>query len=171
MLILLSAVLFGFGLMLFSLGVAVWLLGLAIRIVLWLVRLGLMIALAISAAHADWRERAKEAVAPAAENEHQPCPLYASPEDGRLHVRIPVCFYLNGDVYMESQDGYLVFNNRKAGALHPAVKCAGIVETAERVDPRTFLVRVFCQGATPERETLSVQLIDGTIHIFNVETN
>jgi hypothetical protein len=28
---------------------------------------------------------------------------------------------------------------------------------------------VFCQSATPERETVSVQLIDDTIHIRNVE--
>jgi hypothetical protein len=50
MLILLSAALFCFGLLLFSLGVAVWLLGLVIRIAF---QFALLIALAISAARAD----------------------------------------------------------------------------------------------------------------------
>jgi hypothetical protein len=80
-----------------------------------------------------------------------------------------VCFYDNDDVYMESQDGYLTFSNRKAGATHPAVKCAGIVESVERVDPTTFLARVYCKGATPEREAVSVQLIGDTITIRNTE--
>jgi hypothetical protein len=128
-----------------------------------------MLSLAISTAHADdWRHRAKEAVS-GPEPPHQSCVLYAEPQDGRLHVRIPVCFYLNGDVYLESDDGYLTFTDRKAGATHRAVQCAGIVESAERVDPTTFLVRIYCQGATPERETVSVQLIDDTISIRNTE--
>jgi hypothetical protein len=145
-----------------------------------------MLVLVATAAHADdWQQRAKEpasghaadkrqvinadrALPAASENDHQPCVLYANQEDGRLHVRIPVCFF---NIYMESQDGYLTFNNRKAGALHPAVKCTGIVESVERVDPTTFLVRLYCKGATPERDAVSVQLIGDTIHIFNVETN
>jgi hypothetical protein len=130
-----------------------------------------MLALAASMARADdWQQRAKEAVS-GPEPKHQPCVLYVEPQDNRLHVRIPVCFYDTGDVYMESRDGYLTFNNRKAGALHPAVKCAGIVESAERVEPTTFLVRVYCRGATPERDTVAVQLIGDTITIFNVGTN
>ena len=60
-------------------------------------------------------------------------------------------------------------NNRKAGALHPAVKCAGVVESVERVDPVTFLVRLYCKGAVPEREAVSVQLIGDTIEICNTE--
>ena len=124
------------------------------------------LALAASMARADdWQQRAKEAVS-GPEPKHQPCVLYAEPQDNRLHVRIPVCFYDNGDVYMESQDGFLTFNGRKAGALHPAMPCAEIVESAERVDARTFLVRVYCKGATPERDAVSVQLIDDTIQHF-----
>ena len=134
----------------------------------WLLFAGLMVLAATVAYADDWRERAHDAVANAVPP-HQQCVLYAEPQDGRLHVRIPVCFYLTGDVYMASQDGYLTFSNRKAGATHPAVQCAGIVESAERVDPTTFLVRIYCQGATPERETVSVQLIDDTISIRNTE--
>jgi hypothetical protein len=131
------------------------------------------IALAVTVAHADtdWQQRAKEAVSGFAPK-HQPCVLYAEPQDNRLHVRIPVCFYLNGDVYMESQDGFLTFNGRKAGATHPAFPCAEIiegVEGVERVDARTFLVRLFCKGATPERDAVSVQLIGDTIEIRNTE--
>jgi hypothetical protein len=90
----------------------------------------------------DWRQRAKAAVpAPAPEPGHQPCVLYADQQDGRLRVRAPICFTNNGDVYSGSFDGYLTFSDRKAGATHPAVKCTGIVENVERVDPTTFLVR------------------------------
>jgi hypothetical protein len=132
---------------------------------------GVMLATAATAhADTDWQQRAKEAIS-GPEPSHHPCVLYAEPQDNRLHVRIPVCFYNNGDVYMESQDGVLTFNGKKAGALHPAVPCNETVEAAERVDARTFLVRVYCKGATPERDAVSVQLIDDTIHIFNVETN
>jgi hypothetical protein len=127
------------------------------------------LALAASMARADdWQQRAKEAVS-GPEPKHQPCVLYAEPQDNRLHVRIPVCFYANGHVYMESQDGFLTFNGKKAGATHPAVKCAAIVEAAERIDPVTFLVRLYYKGATPERDTVSVQLIGDTITIRNVE--
>jgi hypothetical protein len=55
MLILFSAALFGFGVLVFNLGVAVWLIGLAIRIALRLFQLALLIALAISAARAEPR--------------------------------------------------------------------------------------------------------------------
>jgi hypothetical protein len=129
-------------------------------------------ALAATVAHADdWRQRAKDAAsANASEPGHLPCVLYAEQQDGRLHVRIPVCFRSDGSVFMESRDGYLTFSNRRAGALHPEVKCAGIVESAERVDPQTFLVRIYCKGATPERDTVSVQLIGDTITIRNTET-
>jgi hypothetical protein len=130
----------------------------------------LTLTTAVAHADTDWQQRAKEAVS-GPEPPHQPCVLYAEPEDGRLHVRVPVCFYDTGDVYLEGRDGYLIFNDIKAGATHPAVKCAGIVESAERVDASTFLVRVYCKGATPERDTMSVQLMDDTIHIFNVKTN
>jgi hypothetical protein len=179
MLILLSAALFGFGLLLFGLGVAVWLVGLALRIIIRLFRLTLLIIWA-GLAFANWLQQRRKVIV--LEGEILPPEQRALPRltklllfagvtthDGRLHVHIPVCFYANGDVYMESQDGYLTFNNRKAGALHPAVKCTGVVESAERVDPTTFLVRVYCKGATPEREAVSVQLIDDTIHIRNTE--
>jgi hypothetical protein len=45
MLILVSAALFGFGLLLFSLAVAVWLIGLALRIAIRLFQLGLLIVI------------------------------------------------------------------------------------------------------------------------------
>src|SRR5262245_22346710 len=97
----------------------------------------MMLAASMAHADTDWRHRAKEAVS-GPEPAHQQCVLYADRQDNRLHVRIPVCFYNNGDVYMESQDGYLTFNDIKAGATHPAVKCSAIVEGVERVDPTTF---------------------------------
>jgi hypothetical protein len=128
-----------------------------------------VLALTASTAHTDdWRQRAKAAAMNTAP-EHQPCVLYADRQDNRLHVRVPVCFYLNGDVYMESRDGYLTFNGRKAGATHSARPCTEIIEGVERVDPATFLVRLFCKGATPERDAVSVQLIDDTITILNTE--
>jgi hypothetical protein len=131
--------------------------------------LGLLIALAASAAHADnWRQRAKDTAAASAP-EHQPCVLYVDLADNRLHIRAPVCFYVN--VYSTSYDGYLSFNGRKAGATHPAIPCAETIEGVERVDPTTFLVRLYCPTAVPQRDAVSVQLIDDTIHIFNVETN
>ena len=75
-----------------------------------------VLAQAIAAAHADdWRQRAQNAVTASADA-HQPCVLYADQQDGRLHIRIPVCLYDNGDIYLGSQDGYLTFNGRKAGA-------------------------------------------------------
>jgi hypothetical protein len=122
-----------------------------------------------SIAHADdWQQRAKEAVS-GPEPAHQPCVLYAEPQDNRLHVRIPVCFYDNGDVYMESHDGYLTFNGKKAGVSHPAQPCNEIVEAAERVDAQTFLIRLYCPTATPQRSAVSVQLIGDTITIRNTE--
>jgi hypothetical protein len=127
--------------------------------------------LVATVAHADdWRQCAKDAVtANASEPEHQPCVLYVERQDNRLHVRAPICFYNNGDIYSGSYDGYLAFNGRKAGATHPAVPCAESIEGVERVDPTTFLVRLYCKGATPERDAVSVQLIDDTISIRNVE--
>jgi hypothetical protein len=128
-----------------------------------------VITLAVTVAHADdWRHRAKEAVS-GPEPPHQPCVLYADLRDNKLHVRTPVCFYLNGDVYSESYDADLTFFDRKAGATHPRVKCATVIEGVERVDPTTFLVRLYCKGATPEREAVSVKLVDDTITIRNTE--
>jgi hypothetical protein len=134
----------------------------------WLLFAG-MLVLAVSAAHADnWRQRAQDAVT-AARPPHQPCVLYADVRDNRLHVRAPVCFYLNGDVYLESYDADLTFNGRKAGIDHPAAPCAEIIEGVARVDPRTFLVRLYCEHATPQRSAVSVQLIGDTIEIRNTE--
>jgi hypothetical protein len=129
---------------------------------------GVLVLIATGAYADNWRQRAQNAVANAVPP-HQQCVRYAERADNRLHVRVPVCFYNNGDVYLESDDGYLTFNNRKAGATHPEVKRAGVVENVERVDPTTFLVLVYCKGATPERDTVSVQLIGDTISIRNTE--
>jgi hypothetical protein len=63
----------------------------------------------------------------------------------------------------------LTFTGRKAGAAHPAMPCAETIEGVERVDPTTFLVRLYCKGATPERDAVTVQLIDTVVHIRNVE--
>jgi hypothetical protein len=98
---------------------------------------GVLLTVAAVARADDWRQRAQDTITDAVPP-HQQCVLHADQQDGRLHVRIPVCFYNNGDVYMESQDGYLTFSNRKAGTTHPAVKCAGIVESVERVDQQRF---------------------------------
>jgi hypothetical protein len=129
------------------------------------------ITLAATLAHADssWQQRAKDAVAP--EPGHQQCVLYADVRDNRLHVRVPICFYNNGDVYTDGYEGSLGFTGRKAGATHPAFPCAEIIEGVERTSPTEFLVRLYCPTATPQRDAVSVQLIDNTIHIFNVETN
>jgi hypothetical protein len=119
-------------------------------------------------AHADdWRQRAKEATA--ATSGHQPCVLHADLRDNRLHLRVPICFYNNGDIYAKGYEGELAFNGIKAGATHPAIKCDETIEGVERVDPATFLVRLYCEHATPQARAVTVQLIDGTIHIFNVE--
>jgi hypothetical protein len=56
MLILLSAALFGFGLLLFGLGLTVWLIGLAIRIVIWVFQLVLLIVWA-GIAFYSWMQR------------------------------------------------------------------------------------------------------------------
>jgi hypothetical protein len=131
--------------------------------------LAAMIVLAASMAHADdWQQRAKAAAA-TSENDHQPCVLYVDRQDSRLHLRAPICFYNNGDIYSGSVDGFLSFNGRKAGATHPAVPCAETIEDVERVDRTTFLVRLYCKGATPEREAVSVQLIGDMISIRNTE--
>jgi hypothetical protein len=131
---------------------------------------GMLLLVAAVARADDWRQRAKVAVsANASEPEHQQCVLYVERHDNRLHIRVPVCFYLNGDVYVESYEGYLGFTGRKAGATHPAVPCAETIECVERVDPTTFLVRLYCKGTTPEHDAVSVQLIDGVIHIRNTE--
>jgi hypothetical protein len=127
------------------------------------------IALAATMAHADdWRQRAQEAVA-ATTPPHQPCVLYADRRDNKLHLRVPTCFYNNGDIYTESYEGDLAFHGRKAGAFHAAVPCAETIEAIERIDPATFLVRLYCEHATPQRDAVTVQLIDGAIHIFNTE--
>jgi hypothetical protein len=90
-----------------------------------LLLLASVIALAATVAHADdWRERAKAASAP---NDHQRCILYADVKDNRLHVRVPICFYNNGDVYTDGYEGTLSFNGRKAGATHPAMPCNEII--------------------------------------------
>jgi hypothetical protein len=128
-----------------------------------------MLALIASMAHADdWQQRAKEAIS-GPEPAHQQCVLYADRQDNRLHVRVPFCFYLNGDVYLEGYEGTLGFNGIKAGATHPAVPCAEIIEAVERIDPATFLVRLYCEKATPQRSAVSVQLVGDTITIRNTE--
>jgi hypothetical protein len=128
-----------------------------------------MLVLAAAVAHADdWRHRAKEAIS-GPEPEHQQCVLYADQKDNKLHLWVPICFYNNGDVYLESDDRDLAFTGRKAGALHPAVKCNEIIEGVERIDPTTFLVRLYCKGAVPERDAVSVQLVGETITIRNTE--
>ena len=38
--------------------------------------------------------------------------------------------------------------------------CATVIEDVERVNPSTYLVRTYCKGRKPERETLVFQLID-----------
>jgi hypothetical protein len=84
----------------------------------------------VAIAHADdWQHRAKEAIS-GPEPAHQPCVLYADRRDDKLHLRAPICFYVNGDVYTESYEGDLSFNGRKAGATHPAVPCAETIEGA-----------------------------------------
>jgi hypothetical protein len=128
-----------------------------------------MLSLATSMAHADdWQQRAKEAVA-GPEPGHQACVLYVDLADSRLHVRVPVCFYDNGDVYLESYSGELGFTGIKAGVTHPAIPCAETIEGVERVDPTTFLVRLYCERATPQHGAVTVQLVDGIIHIRDVE--
>jgi hypothetical protein len=62
MLILLSAALVGFGLLLFSLGVTVWLIGLALRIAIRLFQLGLLIVWAGIAVCSWLRQRRKVTV-------------------------------------------------------------------------------------------------------------
>jgi hypothetical protein len=74
--------------------------------------------------------------------------LYADQKDNRLHLHVPTRFYSNGDIYLESYDTYLAFTGRKAGATHPKVNCAETIESVERVDPTTFLVRLYCPSAT-----------------------
>jgi hypothetical protein len=103
------------------------------------------------------------AVSPAhaSTNKHQQCVLYADQKDNRLHLHVPICFYNNGDVYTESFDRYLAFNGRKAGATHPAAPCAEIIEGVERVDPTTFLVRLYCPSATPAHDAVSVEQAAG----------
>jgi hypothetical protein len=135
-----------------------------------LLLVGIMV-LTGSMVHADdWRQRAKDAVAAnTSEPAHQQCVLYADLADNKLHLRAPICFYNNGDIYSGSYDGYLAFNGRKAGATHPAVPCNETIEGIERVDPTTFLVRLYCKGATPERDAVSVQLVGDTISIRNTE--
>jgi hypothetical protein len=133
-----------------------------------LLRAGALVLVATVAHADDWRHRAKEAIS-GPEPAHQPCVLYVARADNKLHVRVPVCFYVNGDVYLESYEGDLGFNGINAGALHPAVPCAETIEGVERISPAAFLVRLYCPIATPQRSAVTVQLIDGVIHIFNAE--
>ena len=128
--------------------------------------IGMLLLIAPTAHADDWRQRAKDAVDTAAEPR---CVLYVERHDNRLHVRVPFCFYNNGDVYIEGYEGYLGFTGRKAGVSHPAVPCAETIESVERVDPATFLVRLYCETATPKRGTISVQLIGDTITLRDVE--
>jgi hypothetical protein len=99
----------------------------------------------------------------------QRCVLYIERQGQQLRVRIPVCFDAKGNVIIHGHEGIMTIPSRKFDA------CVPVITGVERVDTSTYLVRTFCKGYTPERETLVVQLIDdgdgGTLQITNAENS
>jgi hypothetical protein len=114
------------------------------------------------------------ALAPSAHSEQRQgsaqCVLYIDQTDNQhIHVRVPVCFDPKGNVIMYSLDGDMRVTNHR-------FKCeVDKIEGVERVDPSTYLVRTFCKGRKPERETLVFQIIDdgdgGVLRITNAENS
>jgi hypothetical protein len=135
-----------------------------------ILRAMLLVMSIITVAHADdWQRRAKEAVSGTPNLRISPACCTSAKPTTSCTCGCRSASYDNGDVYLESYDSDLTFNGIKAGATHPAIPCNETIEGVERVDPTTFLVRVYCKGATLEPEAVSVQLIGDTITIRNTE--